>query len=98
MICYKIHSSATGEVLAACDAELLEKKLKNNGIDFYITKAFYGKEKIGKEEFKEILKEHTNINLVGEKTVKAAIEVGLATENNIKRISGVPHLQIYIIE
>lgn len=49
------------------------------------------------EELKEKLKSFDNINLIGEKAVKIAIEEKIVQEKNIIMISGIPHVQIYKI-
>jgi hypothetical protein len=97
-ICYKIHSIQGREVLAACDEQLVGKVLKEGELEFKVSEAFYHESKVSAEELKEMLIEHQNINLVGECAVRAAIEIGLASEECVKRINNVPHLQIYIID
>lgn len=91
----KIHSQGTRSVLAACDKELLGKTLKQGKIHFTVSESFYGGELIERKKLLELLEEHENINLVGEKCVNAALEKGLINEGSIIRIKGVPHAQIF---
>lgn len=91
----KIHVSGTKTVLAACDAELIGKTLKFHDVDFHISEAFYKGKKIDEKQLSKLLDEHNNINLVGEKVVRVALEKGLISERAIIKISDVPHAQIY---
>ncbi len=95
-IFYKIHRAAgEGSLLAASDKEVIGKTLKQDPIHFVVSERFYKGEEISSEQLKEKMREHTSINLVGEKAVSAAIEEGLADEKQIIKIKGVKHLQIF---
>jgi len=97
MLYVKIHKSESSEVVAVCDKELLGKTLKQEDIKISISEKFYKGEEKTEEEVIQILKEATNINLVGEKAVSAGIKAGIISEENIIKIEGVPHAQAYSI-
>jgi len=85
-------------VLAVCDKELIGKTLEDGKICFTVSESFYGGRLIGEEELSGLLGEHDNINLIGERCVKAALEKGLIREGSIIRIKGVPHAQVFRLE
>lgn len=91
----KIHSRGKDSILAVCDKELLGKTLKQGELEFKVSTSFYSGKETTEQELREMLKEHTNINLVGEKSIGVAIKENLISEKNIIRISGVPHAQIF---
>lgn len=95
MIYFKIHTRDNARVLAACDKELMGKKLKHNETEFNVSEHFYRGKEATETEFKEMLKEHENINLLGKKTVEIALAENLISEKSIITISGVPHAQIF---
>lgn len=85
------------QVLACCDEELIGKELSEGKLNLKVKEGFYKEKQVGIEELKELLKDAVSVNLLGEKAVKLALEQGLAKENNVKRIQGVPHVQIFKI-
>ena len=81
-------------VLAACDKELVGRKLKRFDYEFTITKEFYQGKEVSKKQLTELLREHMNINLFGAKTTGIALELGLISQNNIILIDSIPHAVI----
>jgi hypothetical protein len=91
----KIHRTTAGdEVVAVCDRELLDTRIQQGDLEIHITKAFYGNSPATPEEVKEALRCAGNINLIGERTIALAIEMGLIGNNGFIRIGSVPHAQI----
>lgn len=88
---YKLHAHDGKNVLAACDKELIGKKLKRFDYEIHISKEFYQGELATAEELKELLREHGNINLFGKKTMEIALELGLITQASIILIEDIPH-------
>ena len=82
-------------LLAACDKELLGKKLKFGEVDFEIKESFYFEKFIGCDELINLLKEASMVNLIGSKVVGHLVEKGIVNRNSVKLIDGVPHIQIY---
>jgi len=89
MICVK----KNGDVLAACDEDLVGKKFEENELVLDIRKSFYLDRKVGEEELSRLLAETKNINLVGEQTINIAKRDKLV--NNIGRIKGIPYAIIF---
>ena len=94
----KIHHSRTGEVVVAvCDEELIGKTLTlQGGISVNVSKVFYGGVLIEVEELEKYIKQGTIINLLGHKSVEMVVKMGLAKQDAIIKIDGIPHLQIYL--
>lgn len=81
-------------LLAACDHGLLGQVYREGEIVLDIKESFYGGETGDVEALTELFHQATIINLVGENCVAAAVESGLACEEEVLVIDGVPHLQI----
>jgi len=84
-------------LLAACDRELLGKKLKFGEVDFEIRESFYFEKLIDCDELVKLVEEAHIVNLVGDKLISHCIEKGLVNRNSVKLIDGVSHVQIYKI-
>jgi hypothetical protein len=92
----KIHRSRdTGDIVAVCDRELLNTTISHDKLSITITESFYGNNPAGENEVKDALKNAGNINLIGERSVSLAIELGLLTKSGCMMIGKVPHAQIY---
>ncbi len=78
-----------------CDFDLVGKRLEQNGLVIDLTREYYQQEVIELNSAKELLEKCDIANLVGDRIVKQAIEMKMAKEVSIKRISGVPFLMIY---
>ena len=92
----KIHRSPeTGDVVAICDRELLNTTISNDSITVTLNEEFYGSKTATEEEVREALRYAANANLMGERTVSIAIDMGLVTRAGCIMIGSVPHVQIY---
>ena len=93
----KVYTVQNEVLVAACDAELIGKTLKEGEIEFHISKEFYA-DALGDEE---LLKKHlanaTIANLVGHRAVKCGIEVGIIDKENVIKIAGIPHAQFALL-
>lgn len=90
----------TKRVLAACDEELLGKTFtsKNGFLDLKTYAGFYNGAKASGDEAVEIMRSADNLNLVGEKSIALAKKAfAELSEKNVRKIKGVPHLQLYKI-
>jgi len=92
----KIHRSpGTGDVVAVCDRELINTTLSHGPITVTITEAFYGSCPVTVEEVRKALARAENANLMGERTIALAVEMGLTSRPACIMIGKVPHAQIY---
>lgn len=88
------HNSAGNEVVAVCDRELLDTRIQQGDIDIHISEAFYGKSPATPDEVRAALRCAGNINLIGERAVALAVEMGLIGTHGYMLIGSVPHAQI----
>jgi uncharacterized protein len=93
----KIYKNGEHVLLAACDKEVLGKKLKHGNSVVEISKAFYGEAYVSEEELQKSLHEATIVNLFGEKTIKCAIKYGFIDPDSVIMIDCIPHAQIFRI-
>lgn len=84
-----------GEILlAACDEELIGKTFREGELKLEVKERFYKGELKDVEELKHLLEEATIANLVGERCVSKAIELGYVDKDRVLHIQGVPHAQM----
>ena len=83
------------QVLACCDRELLGKTLAEGQIHFEVKPSFYKGEKVSEQEFKSLLKQADNINLIGEKCVNLALKEGYLNQKDIIKVKGIPHALVF---
>lgn len=96
----KINAAGIEEcVLAVCDKELLGKVWRGSAgcIDLVHYKDFYEGRIVSEKEAIELMKNAGNMNLVGKKALEAARKAFRVSEASVKKIGGVPHLQVYRI-
>jgi len=92
MITFKEHFNKRGNVLAACDSNLINKSFIEKDKEVIISDKFYGNKKATKQEFIKLLSKHDNINLVGNKVVEIAIK-----EGKVKKYSLIQGVKLAII-
>jgi hypothetical protein len=78
-----------------CDIELVGNKLEQDGLVINLTREYYQQQVIGQPDAQELLQKCEIANLVGDKIVRQALDLKLAKEASIRKISGVPFLMIY---
>ena len=95
----KAYKTQGGLLVAACDRELLGKKLREGSLvlDLDSHAGFYRGEAADEAALEKMLSSATNANLVGRRAVGCALRLGLAKKSEVKEIAGVEHLQIYCI-
>jgi len=81
-------------LLAACDAELLGRVLREGKIVFEVREQFYKGSKVSVEEAIDLMRQSTVVNMVGKCIVDKALEKGMIHPEAILKISGIPHAQI----
>lgn len=94
MIAVKIYVRDTEILLAACDEELLGKTLRSDGVRLTVSPTFYHSEMVSESELKEMMNTATSMNLVGDRAVSAAEELGLVSGKGIMTIGGAKHAQV----
>ncbi|KEQ56761.1 hypothetical protein AAA799E16_00964 [Marine Group I thaumarchaeote SCGC AAA799-E16] len=82
-------------MLSICDAELLGKTIVEGELNMHISESYYGERFVEKDEAQTLLKNSAIINMVGDETVSLSIDLGIGSENGVKKISGVPFLIVF---
>jgi len=92
----KIHKSYR-DVVAICDSELLGKTFEEGQRILEIRETFYGgenSEELNEEKLIELMKslerEDATFNIVGKKSVEAALKAGIINKGGIKTVQGIP--------
>jgi len=94
----KIHRSRdTPDVVAVCDRELINTTIRGGTMTVTISEAFYGNTPSSEAEVREALRTAGNINLMGERVVRLATEMGLIDAGSCIMIGTVPHAQVYCL-
>lgn len=94
MISIKLYKKGSDLLIAACDEKLIGKKFTEGKFQLDISKKFYDGKRIAKEGLKKLLEEATIANLVGDETIKCAIDIGLVDPDCVIKIKGIPHAQM----
>ncbi|MBA4453940.1 MAG: DUF424 domain-containing protein [Nitrosopumilaceae archaeon] len=82
-------------MLNICDAELLGKNIVENELHMNISESYYGEKLVEHEEARTLLKNASIINMVGKETISLSLELGVGSENGIKKIGGIPFLIVF---
>jgi hypothetical protein len=94
----KVHCSpGAGDIVAVCDHELLNTTISHGGLSVKISEAFYGNCPASEDMVRAALKKAGNINLMGKRSVKIAIDMGLVTQSGCIMIGDIPHAQVYAL-
>jgi len=90
----KIHE-AYRRVIAVCDAELLGKKFTEGKMQLDINPDFYGGKKLNEADMIKTMQEFngndSTFNIVGKKSVNAALKAGIIDKSGIIKVKGIPH-------
>ena len=89
-----IMHTPTCSIVAICDEELLGRTLREGGIVFQVDEPFYGGQLLDVDVALEIAAQYSVVNMVGERVVRRAVELGMVHEGAVMRIEGVPHAMI----
>ncbi len=95
----KIHENANGKVIAVCDKELIGKVFEEEDkyLDLDTHKGFYMGEQTDEHNVRKILGDFQSVNLVGNRSVGVALELGMISEEDVMYIKETPYIQIYKI-
>ena len=94
MISIKIYKQGNDLLIGACDEKLIGKKFEEGKFHLDVSKNFYDGQRINTQTLKKYLRDATIANLVGDETIKCALELGIIDPECIIRIKGIPHAQM----
>ena len=102
MIYLKLHEAEEKLMVAMCDEALLGKILEEGDlvIDLKAYSDFYKGELLSPAEarFKVDSSRIYSSNIVGDESVKAAIDLGLVEKENVMTVNGVPFAQSFKLD
>ncbi|OPX69917.1 MAG: hypothetical protein A4E38_01563 [Methanoregulaceae archaeon PtaB.Bin108] len=94
----KIHRTPAGdEVVAVCDRELMDTTITGDELEITIRESFYGTSLANPDEVRSVLSKAGNANLIGERTISLAVEMGLINRSSCLMLGKVPHAQFFRI-
>lgn len=94
----KIHETKEGSVVCVVDKELLGKTFEENDLQLDLNSNYYKGEQRNSDEIGDLIRNAYCVNLVGEKTIKIAIEEGIIDETVVKKIANVLYYQGKVLE
>ena len=88
------HSSEGRLVLAVCDSEIHGKMLEKKDVALDLSARFYKGEEMDEIDVEKLMLHSYTIHAVGKNAVAIMIKLNLGDKEDVKRVAGVPHLQI----
>lgn len=96
---FKIHKSYR-YVIAICDSELLGKVFEEGKFQLDVKKSFFEGEKADEKEIIKIIqdmsREDATFNIIGKKSVNAALKAGIIDEDAVGEVKEVPFALILL--
>ena len=93
----KLHKTQEGKkIIAICDNELIGKKFEEKNLQLDLSGSFYKGEEKKEDEIKDLLAGNCIVNMVGDKSIKFGIKIGIIDSKNIIKIKNIPHAQAII--
>ena len=88
------------DIVAVCDVELLGKVFEEEKFQLDVKESFYKGEKVNEPKaiklMKDMVLEDATFNIVGKKSIDAAIKAGVIHKNSVGEIQGVPFALILL--
>lgn len=88
------------DIVAICDSDLIGKKFDEGNFQLEVKEEFFKGEEASEEKVVKIIqdmsKEDATFNIVGKRSVNAALKAGIISEEGIKKIQGIPFIMILI--
>src|SRR5688572_19161990 len=90
----KVHKHGRETLVAAADAAVVGRHLKEGRLALLVSEAFYGTEQADEAALVAHLGACTIANLVGDRVVSIAVKHGFVDPQSVLVIEGVPHAQM----
>ena len=88
------------DIVAVCDSELIGKIFEQGEFQLDVKESFFKGDETNEEKTIEIMKdmekEDSTFNIIGEKSVNAALKAGIIKEKGIGKIQGIPFALVLI--
>lgn len=93
----KVHKTKDNKMmLVVCDKDLIGRKFTDGEKQLDLTSDFYKGTEKTKAEISDLMRNCSMLNLVGENTLKIAVDEELISSKNVLRISDIPYAQINV--
>lgn len=97
MFRFRLYEFEDDLLLAASDEELIGRSVTQGEVEIHITEQFYGTEEADQGELRELLGRCTVANLMGERCIKLARDLGFVDRENVVQIEDVWHAQLAVM-
>ncbi|MDP7115879.1 MAG: DUF424 family protein [Candidatus Woesearchaeota archaeon] len=95
----KIHKKPQGKtVVAICDKSLIGKTLEEGNMELNLDSDFYKGENAAGDMIADMMRNADVVNLVGQKSIALALKEGILEKEEIKKVQGIPHAQIILMD
>jgi uncharacterized protein len=88
------------DIVAVCDSELIGKRFEEGKLQLDIKENFFSGEEMNEEETIKILEkmadEDATFNIIGEKSIEAALKAGVILEESVCYVQGIPFVLILL--
>lgn len=99
MICVKLHKFRRN-ILAVCDSDLIGKKFEEGKRILDARESFFNEEQVSYEEAVELMKiqksEDATFNIIGKKSIKAAVEAGIINSDYALTVDNIPFVLVLL--
>ena len=86
----KIHEAENRRIVSVADADLIGKEFEEGEKYLKVSEYFYKGDEMERSKILELLKEANSANIVGNESIKFAVENQIISEDNILKVEGVP--------
>lgn len=87
-------------VVAVCDSDLLGKVFEEGQLQLDAKESFFKGEEKPEEEviaiMQDMKKEDATFNIIGKESIEAAKKAGIATDENVNEIQGIPYTLVLL--
>jgi len=87
-------------IVAICDSDLLGKRFEEGRFQLDVKESFFKGDETDEEKaveiMKDMVKEDSTFNIIGEKSIDTALKAGIITNKGIGKIHGIPFALILI--
>jgi uncharacterized protein len=88
------------DIVAVCDSDLVGKKFEEGKMQLDVKENFFSGEEMNEEETIKVLEkmadEDATFNIIGEKSIEAALKAGIISEESVCEIQGIPFVLILL--
>ncbi len=92
-----IHNGRNGTVVAACDKELVGETFDDGHTTLTVDSAFYGGDTADIEDVMAAVDGCMTTNFVGDQLITALKENDIVSDDEVRYVDGVPHIQLFFI-